>query len=105
MVIGLASFPAVAPFVMEKAHSTKAAVTNASACSALAGRPFCPDSGTRPVTGPPPVGGTVTGVGGRADTDSRSDHQVALIRDGYGDNWYGFGEANQRNTLRRHVPT
>jgi hypothetical protein len=103
MVVG--SLPAVAPRVMEKPHSTKAAVTNAPACSALAGRPFGPDSGTRAVTGRPRAGGTVTGVGGRADTDSRSDHQVALIRDGYGGNWYGFGEANQRNTLRRHVPT
>ena len=101
----VAPLPAVTPLVVEKAHSTKAAVTNASACSVLAGRPFCPDSGTAAVTGRLRVGGTVTGVGGRADTDTGSDHQVALLRDGYGGKSYGFGEANQRSTRRRHVPT
>jgi hypothetical protein len=108
MVVG--SLPAVAPLVIEKPHSTRAAVTNAPACSALAGRPFCPDSGTPAVTGRPRAGGTVTGVGGRADADADagmamgSDPQVALIRDGYGGTWYGFGEANQRSARRRHVP-
>lgn len=103
MVVG--PLPAVTLLVMEKAHSTKAAVTNAPACSVLAGRPFCPDSGTPAVTGRLRVGGTVTGDGGRTDTDTGSDHQVALIRDGYGGKWYGFGEANQRSARRRHVPT
>ena len=68
----VAPLPAVTPLVVERAHSTKAAVTNASACSVLVGRPFCPDSDSEAVTGRLRVGGTVTGVGGRADIDTGS---------------------------------
>src|SRR5580692_3490409 len=80
----VAPLPAVTPLVVERAHSTKAAVTNASACSVLVGRPFCPYWGSEAVTGRLRVGGTVTGVGGRADIDTGSDPQVALLKDGYG---------------------